>query len=282
MAAFGFFKRHPGLRALLALEFALFFIVAYQIQVDGRISLLEKIALAVFGPIQDINQRTLNSIDGFFEEGKTRAELSRENRQLKEDLSGHQTLRDLYEEAERENRRLKRLLDMADEPGWREVYARVVGRAQRRNDYMITIDKGARQGVRSELGVYSPDGVVGVVWEVSGGYAKVITVNNPSSVIAAMVQSSRYQETYVSGLGGLKGVLKNFPAFEQVHAHDLVLTSGLDRVFPKGLHIGRITRGMPSADMFQEVEFLFSTDFSRLEEVIVLIPECAEEFDELE
>ena len=79
---------------------------------------------------------------------------------------------------------------------------------------------------------------MGIVWELSGNYAKIMTANNPSSVIAAMIQDSRYSESYVSGQGTDKGSIKNFPNFKTIRPNDLVLTSSLDGIFPKGLHIG--------------------------------------------
>jgi len=282
MAGLGFFKRRPELTTLIALECLLFIIVSYQVKVDERLSLLEKITLTVFGPVQELNQKAVSSVGSLLEERRSRAELERENNLLRSQLSQHEALRTLYRETELENQRLRDLLDMPTEDDWTQIAARVVGRSQRRNDYMITINRGARHGLRRDVGVYCPDGVVGIVWEVSGSYAKVITVNNPSTVIAAMVQDVRYQECYVSGLGDYRGVLKNFPAFETVQAGDLVLTSGLDRLFPKGLHIGRIVKGAPTNDMFQEVEIRFTADFSRLEEVVALIPNCVEEPDALE
>ena len=80
----------------------------------------------------------------------------------------------------------------------------------------------------------------------------------------------------------MSGRLENFPNFKTIKPGDLILSSGLDRIFPKGAHIGRVIRGQPSSYMFQEVEIQFAVDFSKLEEVMVLAPICKEDDDALE
>lgn len=276
MSGLRIFKNYPGLSTLLAFEVFLFLVVSYQVQVDNRLSLLEKMGLIVFGPIQELNHRAVGSVNRVFESRKDRQTLLQENQRLQAMAEGNAQLKSRLTELELQNERLRELLALPVESGWRQVHAEVIGSTQHRGDHMITINKGANQGIRRDLGVYGVDGVVGVVWEVTGGYAKVMTINNPSAVLASLIQSSRYQESFVAGMGGSKARLANFPNFETIRPMDLVLTSGLDGIFPKGLHIGRVLSGKPSDHMFQEVEIELATDFARLEEVIVLLPEPRE------
>ena len=277
MAGINLVKKIPTLLTLLLLELALLLVISYQLQVSRRVDVLEKTSLAFFGPVQELTHTMVGSVSKALENKKTRGQLETENARLHAALEGLGQLRTQLEEAELENARLRDLLDLPDTSGWDMVPAEVIGRAHRRNDYMITINKGARDGLKPDMGVFCRQGVVGVVWEVSGGYAKVMTVNNPSSVIGAMVQASRYQESYVSGMDLLTGRLDNFPNFETIAPGHLILTSGLDGVFPKGIHIGRVLTAEPSSYLFQEVTVRLATDFSRLEEVVVLLPLCAEE-----
>jgi rod shape-determining protein MreC len=285
MAGLSTIKKFPGLSTLFLLEFVLLITVSHQIQVDTNLSLLEKVGLMVFGPIQEINNRLAGSISESMAEKKTRLQLEKENGQLKRALAGHEQLVTDLAEVELENERLRTLLRMPKEENWETIAAEVIGATQRRNDFMITINKGSSSGVRRDYGVACPEGIVGIVWEVSFNYAKVMTVPNPSSVVACMVQDTRHNESYVSGLGATegrnriryKGRIHNFPNFQSINPHDLILTSGLDGLFPKGLYIGRVTSGRPAAHMFQNVEIEFSADFSSLEEVVVLVPQCREE-----
>ena len=285
MPGFNTIKKFPGLSLLFLLEFVLLLIVSHQIQVDTNLSLLEKMGLMVFGPVQELNDRLVGSISETMEEKKARSQLAKENEELNRSLAGHGQLLTNLAESELENARLRTLLNMPKEENWKTISAQVIGATQRRNDFMITINKGSSSGVHRDYGVYCPEGIVGIVWESSFSYSKVMTLPNPGSVVACMIQDTRHNESYVSGLGAsegqhrirYKGRIQNFPNFESIKPHDLVLTSGLDGLYPKGLHIGRVISARPAAHMFQNVEIELSADFSSLEEVVVLVPECRED-----
>ncbi len=277
MIGLNLIKKFPTLTTLLTLELLLLLFVAYQLQVSRKVDVLEKTTLTVFGPVQQLTHNMVGSLSNALRSKKTRDELDKENIQLRATLEGYEQLRTQLEEAELENARLSQLLELPPEPEWKAIPAQVVGRANRHNDFLITINRGSRAGIREDMGVICARGVVGVVWEVSGGYSKILTANNPGSVIAAMIQDSRYQESYVSGNDLLTGRLENFPNFETIHDGDLILTSGLDEVFPKGMHLGQVITAHSSSYLFQDVQVRFATDFSRLEEVVVLVRECPED-----
>lgn len=268
----GFFKKYPGISTLLALQLVAFLLVSYQIQVNPRLTLLEQMGLTIIGPLQSINHSLIESVSGTFEERRTRETLERENEMLRRSLEEARARETQMREAEMENNRLRELMALEPRQRYDRVFADVVGNVQNRYDYIIFVNKGSVHGLKAEQGVYSPSGVVGVVWEVSSYYAKIMTLNNPSSAVAALVQHSRYQQCYVKGAGRGNGRLENFPNYEQIRYNDLVLTSGLDGIFPKGIHIGSVVQAKTSY-MAQEVEIKFATDFARLEEVIVLIPQ---------
>lgn len=282
MSGFSLLKKYPGFTTFLVLQMVAFLIVSYQIQVDPKISLLEKMGLIVVGPIQGVSHSILNSMFGYSEDRRSLETLRDENEQLRERLIRYEQTMSALVEAEDQNTRLRALLQMPMRQDWQKVHAEIVGHSRRRNDAIIIINKGSLHGLRADLGVACPQGVVGVVWEVSPRYSKVMTINNPSSVIAAQVQESRYQDCFISGVDAAHGRLDNFPNFEKLDYNDLVQTSGLDRIFPKGLHIGRVVKAKPSTYMFQNIEVRFSTDFTKLEEVVVLIPETPRGDDELE
>lgn len=282
MAGIGLLKKYPGLAALLILELIAFLIVSYQIQVDSKVSLLEKMGLVIVGPFQKASDSVLSSVSRASNDRRTREELFEENQQLQAKLLDYEQTKSALIEAETQNKRFRNLLDLPEKEAWEMVYAEIVGRSRRRNDAILVINKGSLHGIKPDLGVACPQGAVGVVWEVSPTYSKIMTINNPSSVIAAQVQKSRYQDCFVMGVNASHGRLDNFPNFENVAYNDLVQTSGLDGVFPKGLHIGRVVKAEPSTYMFQNVDILFSADFTKLEEVTVLIPKQKESTDELE
>lgn len=283
MASLAFVKKNPSFSTLLVLEFLLFILVSYQVEIEPKISLLEKIGLTIFGPVQSLNDSISDKVSSNAATRKTMTELRDENQRLLDRVKDNQQLVVQVKELTQENDRLRHLLNLRKVPKWNYVVAEVVGRSRRHSDFMITINKGTDHGVVADRGVFCVQGVVGIVWEASDSYAKIMTLNNPGSVVAAIVQNSRYQESFVSGAGGSMGKLENVPNFEPVKKGDLILTSGLDQIFPKGLRIGRVTAAKPTSLAFQEIDIQLGTEFSRLEEVIVLVPvEAAEATDEME
>lgn len=275
MSGFELIRNHPGLSTLIGLEFLLFLIVSYQVQVDERVSLLEKMAMTVFGPVQEVTHNMLGNVSRSVEERMAHEQLVQENDKLRDELESLRRMKTLYVEAARENERLRQVLDMPPLEGWNSIAAEVIGQTHRHDDYMIVINKGSMHGIRPDMGVYGSGGVVGVVWEVSGRFSKVMTVNNPGSVVAALLQNSRFQESYVSGLGSEGGRLDNFPDFEEIRIGDLLLTSGLDGIFPKGLELGVVNRVIKTeGSSEQNVTLDFTIDLARLEMVSVLAPKC--------
>jgi len=282
MSGISLLKKYPGFSLLLILELVAFLIVSYQIQVDPKVSLLEKMGLFIIGPFQNMSDSVLDSVSKVSEDRRSIESLRIENDRLREKVLTLEQTQSALLESQAENTRFRKLLDLPEPENWSRVYAEIIGRSRRRNDPMIVINKGSRDGLRADLGVACPQGTVGVIWEVAPAYSKVMTINNPSSVIAAQVQKSRYQDCFITGVDDSHGRLDNFPNFENLTYNDLVQTSGLDGIFPKGLHIGRVVKADPSTYVFQNVEVLFSTNFTKLEEVIVLIPNGTGVGNELE
>lgn len=277
MAAVGLLKKYSGLSTLLALELVALLMISYQIRVDERLTLLEQLSLMVFGPVQEAGDQLVDSVSGVMRERKSREELEADNARLRAEVLRLKDATSVLEETARANERYRRLLELPPRDEWEYLYAEVIGHSRRHNDHMILINKGFVHGVHVDMGVFCGEGVVGVVWEASSHYAKVMLVTNPAARVAALVQSSRYHESYVAGDGEGRGRLENFPNYEAVVLGDLITTSGLDRIFPKGMLIGTVNQAIPSQHAFQDVVLDFSADFSRLEEVVLLLPVGEEE-----
>jgi len=255
---------------LVVLELLALLVVSYQVRVTPHLTLLEKVGKMLVAPIQDGGDH----LSGMIEERRARRQaierLRTENQLLKRHSNENQLLEIEISELRAENDRLRAMLNMPPNPEWNKVAARVISTSSRDGDDMFTIDKGSRHGLRRELGVMTPRGVVGIVWETSPSYSKVMAIENPASAVAAMIQDSRYRDAYVTGFKG-GGRLENVPNFAVIKVGATVLTSGFD-VFPKGLLIGHVTRHEPTSDMFQKVDLAFAESYRHVDEVLVLIP----------
>jgi rod shape-determining protein MreC len=178
-----------------------------------------------------------------------------------------QTVR--LEEIERENARLRELLAFRERLVGEVRAAAVIGRDATGLARTITIDRGERDGVVKGAAVLAPAGVVGQVFLASAHAARVLLITDHNSGIDAVVQRTRARgivEGTINEGCGLKFVKRT----EDLQAGDVVVTSGVDGIFPRGLPIGQLT----SVDKRGQGLFQYATvrpfvDFDRLEEVLV-------------
>ena len=166
--------------------------------------------------------------------------------------------------------RLRKLLGIRETLPIPSVAARVIGRDPTNWYRMAVLDKGEADGVAANRGVIAGDGVVGRVIKTAPGASRVLLLSDRSSAVAVLVQRSR-----VSGI--LEGqedgrlILQYVPLEADVVPGDLILTSGLEGVFPKGLPVGRVIRvDRKGSPLFLQVQVVPFVDLSRLEEVLVL------------
>jgi rod shape-determining protein MreC len=120
------------------------------------------------------------------------------------------------------------------------------------------------------MAVVSVRGVVGQIMESSRGFSRVLLITDPNSAVASLVQRSRARGIVV-GNGHQLCRVKYLHRSEDVKAGDVVLASGLDGVYPKGVQIGTVLKAeTKDPELFQRVAIKPSVDFRRLEEVVVL------------
>lgn len=144
------------------------------------------------------------------------------------------------DEARLENERLRALVDFVEEADFDSVGARLIGRPTTSWDGSIIIDRGSDDGVEEGMPVIAAQGLVGQVVEVAGNTSKVRLVTDRRSGVAVIIQSTR-----ASGIarGTLDGVLDiDYVPYESApEVGDVVLTSGMGGVYPKGLVVGDVT-----------------------------------------
>jgi len=176
----------------------------------------------------------------------------------------------LLHEFQGENERLRRLLDFSRGVGLHGVVGSVIGFDPSGWVRGIVVNKGSSSGVLPGLAVIHARGVVGQVVAVGPSTARVLLLSDHSSGVDAVVQGSRARGI-VEGSGGSMCELRYVNREHSVKPGELVLTSGMDGVFPKGLVIGSVTDiDAAAGGLFQSIALKPSVDFSRLEEVLIL------------
>jgi rod shape-determining protein MreC len=197
--------------------------------------------------------------------------VRQENLRLRREAALLQRRIDALEEQALEAQRLQGLLAMRE--SWRAEYlaARVVGKDATNWFKTILIDRGSRSGLRRNLPVVAPEGLVGRVVEVTPSTAKVQLITDPISASGALMQRTRVTGIVSGNLdAGLR--IRYLPLLADVAVGDEVVTSGMGGVFPRGIPVGRvISVERKSGALFQEAALAPTVDLGRLEEVLILL-----------
>ncbi|HEY6007303.1 MAG TPA: rod shape-determining protein MreC [Geobacteraceae bacterium] len=199
-------------------------------------------------------------------------DVRRENRQLRQTVKTVNSRLIESQEALVVNERLKRLLDLKTALRLPSLAATVIGEDGSPWFKTIVIDRGERDGLREGLPVVAVDGVVGQLVKVSAASSRVLLVTDTASSVAAVVQRSRARGV-LKGKGEGRCSLEFAERDDDVKVGDLVISSGMGGVFPKGLPLGEVTM-VKKGDygIFQTVEVRPTVAVGRLEEVLVLVP----------
>jgi len=171
-------------------------------------------------------------------------------------------------ELEKENERLKKLLDFKKEIPSKAIPARVIGRDLAPWRRTIVLDKGSNHGVKSKMAVVSAQGLVGRVIETAPYSARVILLPDPESRVSAILQESR-DVGLAEGNGASWLRMTHVDREATVKVGDRVLSSGLGGVYPKGIPIGvveMVGTEKNGLELFLTVKPY--ADFSKLEEVL--------------
>lgn len=196
-----------------------------------------------------------------------------QNQRLKKDTG--LIRRQLHEAGELyfENVRLRKLLDFKEKSVYPLTAAGVIGYDSSNLSSIIIIDKGRRQEINRGCAVITNDGLVGRIVEVGDSTSKVLLINDINSGVAALIQRSR-QKGLISGTLGGGLILHYLLPDADVQISDLVITSGLSGLYPKGILIGKVMK-IQEEDSRGEIFAVLrpSANLTKLEEVLIVLRE---------
>jgi len=250
-------------------------VISHQVDGGGGVSLLQRLLFSVFAPLQ----RGVNAAVGGVAEAWRGWAFHRatyeQNRQLEDQVRRLEA--QLQERSHRalEADRLRELLGLRQVLPLETVAADVVSRDGVPWFRTLTLDKGAADGVAPNAPVMSATGVVGRVIAVGPHAARVQLLLDRDSGAGALIERSRVGgvvsgQVAAADAGSGDLVLKYVPERADVKVGDVIVTSGLDRIYPKGLVIGRVLFVGQGSGLFREIRVEPSARFERLEQVLVV------------
>lgn len=192
-----------------------------------------------------------------------------ENQQLKQQIADLQVTLQEERSLARESGNLKALLDLRSVAHVDTAAAEVVAGGASPEFRTVTISKGSRDGLRTDMAVVAPAGVVGRVILPSRRAAKVQLIIDRNAAAGAIVERSRAQGVII-GNGTDHLQLRYVSSAADVKAGDLVVTSGIDGIYPKGFIIGTVESASRGAGMYHDIVVKPAVDFTSLEAVLVV------------
>jgi len=197
--------------------------------------------------------------------------LYKENRRLMKKVDELESYLVFMQEIEDENQRLKDLLEFTDTNSHKTIPVQIVGRDADPWKKSLIINKGTKDGLTLDMPVVTLYGLVGVISEVGRSLSKVRLLIGSDFKVSAMTQNSR-QEGIVEGNGTSGCAMRYVPKDAGIRKQDIVITSGLGGIFPKGLIIGGIKMiDVSKENLFKKIEIVPSVNFLSLEEALVII-----------
>ena len=231
------------------------------------------ILIEILAPIQKAVKGSVNFTTGLWSKyvglintHDENIKLKRENERLIMENSRYKELLSTY-------KRLQELLNFKENTDETVLAAQVIGRDPSGWFRSIIIDKGRNSGIKENMPVFNAKGVVGQIVSVSYNYSKVLLLIDQNSAVDCIIERSR-DSGIVKGISQKECTLDYVLKTSDVRVGDLVITSGLDRVYPKGNYVGEVTEVEDSpGELYKKVKIKPSVDFSKLEEVLVLLRE---------
>ena len=252
------------------------FFLAFQIKAqDKQNSRLIRIwALAGISPVQRALNWTVDGFSSVFEDYVLLYDARQESHRLREELRETRIRLQQLEARASEAGRLAALLDL--KRTYQEaplVAAEVIGTGATAHVQTLFINRGEDAGLKTNMAVLTPDGVVGKIITVHPTTAEVLLVTDQKSGIGVLVADSRVHGV-LKGRGSQTCELAYVPNEEEVEVGGRLLSSGHDQIFPKGLPVGTIisaSRGTSEeGEYFWRIEVELAARLSRLEQVLVL------------
>lgn len=265
-------SRHKSLTLLAAVIVTQVLLLAIQIKRERQVRLIRVWAVELISPLQRIAAWGIYGVEhgwgGYV--GLRRAQQDNEN--LHADLDRLKVRNAELEGRALEADRLAGLLNFrtshADVP---MLAARVIAASPDSGSLLVYINRGSRDGVRRDMGVITPDGVVGKIIAVYPDTSQVLLIGDKESGVGALLANSRTQGP-VRGTGEPQLSLDYISNDEKVSPGEAVLTSGQDRIFPKDLPVGTVVDAtQDKKSPFMNIRVKPAANLDRLEEVLVLL-----------
>ena len=254
----------------LAVTLGHIILISAQVNSRSGVPVLEQATFGVFAEVQRGMTAVVSGVRHLWSGYVGLRHVRAENAELKQQLADAQIQLQQQRALADRSRGLDRLLELRERLTLNTVAAEVIASGATPDFRTLTIDKGTRQGLRPDIAVIAPAGIVGRVVVPSLRAAKVQLLIDRNAAAGALIERSRAQGVVV-GAGDELLRLEYVSEIADVAVGDVVVSSGIDGIFPKGFIIGRVEALDRSGGAYRRITVRPAVDFSSLEEVLVVL-----------
>lgn len=264
--------RYKNLIVLAAILFAQIIALALQVKRPGQEGETRLIRVWAIGAVTPFEKAVVHTQKWFHDKWTGYLYLRgvrNENEQLRGEIERMKLEQARVNEDAKMARRVQALLAFKEQYIESTMAAQVIGTSGSEQSRVLYIDKGSDDGIKPDMAVITPTGIVGKVVQVSPGSSQVLPINDQLSGVGAALKDSRLQGILKGAPNGTT-TLQYIMSDEPVKPGEQVITSGGDRIFPKGLPVGTVASVEPGKDLFLNIRVIPSSRLDRLEEVLII------------
>ncbi len=267
-----FLGRYKNLIVLAAILFAQIIALAVQVHRPTQGGDTRLLRLWVISAVTPVEKAVVHTQTWVHDTWNTYAYLRgvrRENRELRAEIERMKVEDARYAEDARMARRIQALLAFKEQYVDTTVAAQVIGTSGSEQSRILYLDKGSKDGIKPDMAVITPAGIVGKIVQVFPDSSQVLPINDQFSGVGAALKSSRLQGILRGASNGVT-TLQYVMSDEKVEPGEEVITSGGDRIFPKGLPVGKVVVVEPGKDLFLNIRVVPSARLDQVEEVLIV------------
>lgn len=256
---------------LLAVMLGHVILISAQVNSRSGVRVLEAVTFGVFSELQRGVAALVGGVRDVWQGYVALRGLREANDTLRRQVDDLQLRLQEQRAVAQETRSLARLLDLRAGISLPTRSARVIASDPTPWFRTVTIDRGTEDGVRQDMAVIAPAGVVGrVVGQPGARAAKVQLLIDRSAAAGALIERSRAAGVVVGGGDDPPLLMEYVSNLADVRAGDVVVTSGIDGIYPKGFVIGRVELAERGAGLYKTIRVRPVVDFAALEHVLVV------------
>ena len=239
---------------------------------DGKhVSLLRRWMVTAVTPLETAVHSSSVKVRGAWGNYVDLLHTRQQDAALKQEVARLRVEEASFAEDAAQGRRLQTLLDFRQHYVTSTVAAQVIGTSGSERSHVLYIDKGSEDGIKPEMAVITPDGVVGKIRDVFQHTSQLLLISDSSSGAGVILATTRIRGI-VKGTATGRVEIDNLTADSRIKVGETVVTSGGDLVFPRGLPVGTIESIAPDPlhQPYTAIVIKTAANLNRLEEVLVI------------